>query len=68
MLVKNMMPKLMKWSRLKRFPFKNRPVYNRPLITDHSKQTAFITDLFLVDPFINNDIHNRQPSYGQWRN
>jgi len=68
MLVKNMMPKLKKWSRLKRFPFKNRPGYNTPLITDHSKQTAFITDLFLADPFINDDTHNRQPSYGQWRN
>ena len=25
-------------------PIQNRPVYNRPLITDHSKQTIFITD------------------------
>jgi len=25
-------------------PILNRPVYNRPLITDHSKQTTFITD------------------------
>jgi len=35
----------------------NRPVHNRPLITDHSKQTTFITDpfitdLFITDPFI----------------
>jgi len=25
-------------------PIQNTPVYNRPLIKDHSKQTTFITD------------------------
>jgi len=30
----------------------NRPVQNRPFITDHSKQTTFITDPFITDPFI----------------
>ena len=28
----------------------NRPVHNRPLITDHSKQTTSITDPFIIDP------------------
>ena len=27
----------------------NRPVQNRPFITDHSKQTTFITDPFITD-------------------
>jgi len=35
-------------------PIQNRPVHNRPLITGHSKQTTFITDLSKTDHF-----HNR---------
>jgi len=42
----------------------NRPVQNRPFITDHSKQATFITDPFITDPFITEQyiidhIHNR---------
>jgi len=46
----------------------NRPVQNRPFITDHSKQTTFITDPFITDPFITapfttDHIHTRLCSY-----
>jgi len=34
-------------------PIHNRPVQNRPLKTDHSEQTTFITDLFKTDHFDN---------------
>ena len=37
----------------------NRPVQNRPFITDHSKQTTFITDPFITHPFITDYVHNR---------
>ena len=40
----------------------NRPVQNRPFITDHSKQTTFITDPFITDPFITDYVHNRPRS------
>jgi len=40
-------------------PIQNRPVHNRPLMTDHSKQTTFITD----------HVHNRpQQNYFMWPN
>jgi len=35
-------------------PIQNRPVHNRPLKTDHSKQTTFITD-----HAHNRAVHNR---------
>jgi len=52
---------------LARVPFQNRPIHNRPLTTDHSKQTTFvtdlfITDLFITDPFITDHVHNRPRS------
>jgi len=37
----------------------NRPVHTRLLITDHSKQTAFVTDLFTTDPLITRPHYNR---------
>jgi len=37
----------------------NRPAHNRPLKTDHSKQTTFITDPFITDPSITDHVHNR---------
>jgi len=40
----------------------NRLVQNRPFITDHSKQTTFITDPFITDPFITDHVHNRPRS------
>jgi len=40
-------------------PIQNRPVHNRPLITDHSKQTTFITDPFITDLFKTDHFHNR---------
>jgi len=40
-------------------PIRNRPVHNRPLITDHSKQTTFITDPFTTDLFKTDHFHNR---------
>ena len=40
------------------FPFQNRPVHNKQLITDHSKQTTFATDLFITDPFITDNLHD----------
>jgi len=40
----------------------NRPVQNRPFITDHSKQNTFITDPFITDPFITDYVHNRPRS------
>jgi len=43
-------------------PFQNRPVHNRPLTTEHSKQTTFVTDLFITDPFITDHVHNRPRS------
>jgi len=37
-------------------------IHNRPLKTDHSKQTTFITDPFITDPFITDHVHNRPRS------
>jgi len=34
-----------------------RPVHNRPLITEHLKQTTFVTDQFIID-----HVHNRPRS------
>jgi len=31
-------------------------------VTDHSKQTTFITDPFITDPFITDYVHNRPHS------
>jgi len=39
-------------------PIQNRPVHNRPLITDHSKQTTFITDPFTIDQGDNGPLLN----------
>jgi len=39
-------------------PIQNRPVRNRPVITDHSKQTTFITDPFITDLFNTDHFHN----------
>ena len=39
-------------------PIQNRPVHNRPPITDHSKQTMFITDPFITDPFVTDHVDN----------
>jgi len=41
----------------------NRPVQNRPFITDHSKQITFTTDPFITDQYIIDHIHNRLCSY-----
>jgi len=38
-------------------------VQDRPFITDHSKQTTFITDPFMADPFITDHVDNRLCSY-----
>jgi len=40
----------------------NRSVQNRPFITDHPKQTTFITVPFITDPFITDYVHNRPRS------
>jgi len=45
-----------------RVSVQNRRVQNRPFITDHSKQTTFITDPFTTDPFITDYVHNRPRS------
>jgi len=37
-------------------------VQNRPFITDHSKQTTFITGPFITDPFIIDYVYNRPRS------
>jgi len=34
------------------------PIQNRPLITDHSKQTTFITDPFITDLFKTDHFHH----------
>ena len=47
---------------LKVVPFQNRPFHIRPITTDHSKQTTFITDLLITDPFITDRVHNRPRS------
>ena len=36
----------------------NGPVHNRPLITDHSKQTTFITEPFITEPFVTDHVDN----------
>jgi len=43
--------------RPKWFPFKT-----DLFITDHSKQTTFVTDLFKTGPFITDHVHNRPRS------
>jgi len=43
-------------------PFQNRPVHIRPITTDHSKQTTFVTDLLITDLFITYRVHNRPRS------
>ena len=40
-------------------PIQNRPVHNRPFITDHSKQTTFTTDPFITDLLKTDHFHNR---------
>ena len=34
---------------------------NRPFITDHSKQSTFITDPFITDPFVTD--HSKQSTF-----
>ena len=36
----------------------NRPVHNRALITDHSKQTTFTTEPFITEPFVTDHVDN----------
>jgi len=37
----------------------NKPVHKRPLISDHLKQSTFLSGLFIADPFIIGHVHNR---------